>query len=71
VLLDIGLPGMDGYEVANCLRSELGESAPMLVAMTGYGKHEVDRHSSKARFDHHLVKPTDVDTLRQLLTRPK
>jgi CheY-like chemotaxis protein len=71
VLLDIGLPGMDGYEVARCLRTEMGESAPLLVAMTGYGQHEVNRHASRVEFDHHLVKPADMGVLRELLTQGK
>jgi signal transduction histidine kinase/DNA-binding response OmpR family regulator len=71
VLLDIGLPGMDGYEVARCLRRELGAAAPMLVAMTGYSQHEVKRHARKAEFDHHLVKPADMGVLRELLTQTK
>jgi len=71
VLLDIGLPGMDGYEVARCLRSEMGSEAPMLVAMTGYGQHEVSRHARRAEFDHHLVKPADLGLLRDLLTQTK
>jgi signal transduction histidine kinase/DNA-binding response OmpR family regulator len=69
VLLDIGLPGMDGYEVARSLRSEMGSEAPMLVAMTGYGQHEVSRHARRAEFDHHLVKPADLNLLRDLLTQ--
>jgi signal transduction histidine kinase/PleD family two-component response regulator len=71
VLLDIGLPGMDGYEVARCLRSEMGESAPLLVAMTGYGQHEVSRHACRVEFDHHLVKPADMGVLKELLTQGK
>lgn len=71
VLLDIGLPGMDGYEVAHCLRTEMGASAPVLVAMTGYGQHEVNRHARRAEFDHHLVKPADIGVLRELLARDK
>jgi signal transduction histidine kinase len=71
VLLDIGLPGMDGYEVARCLRTEMGSETPMLVAMTGYSQHEVKRHARKAEFDHHLVKPADMGTLRELLTQTK
>lgn len=71
VLLDIGLPGMDGYEVAHCLRSEMGDTAPVLVAMTGYGQHEVGRHVRKAEFDHHLVKPADISVLRELLAAGK
>jgi signal transduction histidine kinase/DNA-binding response OmpR family regulator len=68
VFLDIGLPGMDGYEVAQRLRAELGEAAPTLVAMTGYGQHEVNRHAQKAKFDHHLVKPADIAMMRALLS---
>lgn len=71
VLLDIGLPGMDGYEVARCVRNELGDAAPMLVAMTGYSQHEIKRHARKAEFDHHLVKPADMGVLRELLTQTK
>lgn len=71
VLLDIGLPGMDGYEVARCLRSEMGKDAPMLVAMTGYSQHEVSRHTRRTEFDHHLVKPADISVLRELLTQSK
>jgi signal transduction histidine kinase/DNA-binding response OmpR family regulator len=71
VLLDIGLPGMDGYEVARCLRSELGAETPLLVAMTGYSQHEVSRHARRAEFDHHLVKPADISVLKELLTHTK
>jgi signal transduction histidine kinase/PleD family two-component response regulator len=71
VLLDIGLPGMDGYEVARCVRSEYGRKAPLLVAMTGYSQHEVSRHARRAEFDHHLVKPADISTLKELLMQTK
>jgi two-component system CheB/CheR fusion protein len=71
VLLDIGLPGMDGYEVARCLRSEMGPDAPLLVAMTGYSEHEVSRHARRAEFDYHLVKPADIGVLKELLTQTK
>jgi signal transduction histidine kinase/PleD family two-component response regulator len=66
VFLDIGLPGMDGYEVARSVREEMGEAAPLLVAMTGYGQHEVDRHAGKAKFDRHLVKPVDINAMQEL-----
>ena len=56
---------MDGYEVARCLRTEMGESAPLLVAMTGYGQHEVNRHACRVEFDHHLVKPADMGVLKR------
>jgi PAS domain S-box-containing protein len=67
VLLDIGLPGMDGYEVARELRSTPGLGSTRLIALTGYGQ-ESDRHRSRlAGIDHHLVKPVDVEQLRTLL----
>jgi two-component system CheB/CheR fusion protein len=71
VLLDIGLPGMDGYEVARCLRNEWGPDTPLLVAMTGYSQHEVNRHARGAEFDYHLVKPADIGVLKELLTQTK
>jgi signal transduction histidine kinase/DNA-binding response OmpR family regulator len=69
VLLDIGLPGMDGYAVARTIREEMGDSSPLLVAMTGYGRQEVDRHVGKARFDAHLVKPVDINAIQQLFAK--
>jgi signal transduction histidine kinase len=67
VLLDIGLPGMNGYEVARRLREYPQLDTAMLVAMTGYGRPE-DRHEAKlAGFDHHLVKPFTIDSLETLL----
>ena len=67
VLLDIGLPGMDGYEAARRLREEFGEACPLLVAMTGYGQAKDMERSKAAGFDHHLVKPVDEETLARLL----
>jgi len=67
VFLDIGLPGMDGYEIAERLR-ELPESAhAVLVAITGYGQDEDRRRSREAGIDHHLVKPVAPETLYKLL----
>jgi len=66
VLLDIGLPGMDGYTVAARLR-EAGHHRAALVAITGYGQEEDLRRSREAGFDHHLVKPCDGARLRKLL----
>jgi PAS domain S-box-containing protein len=64
VLLDIGLPGMDGYAVAARLR-EAGHRA-VLVALTGYGQDEHLRRSNEAGFDHHLVKPLDYAVLGKI-----
>ncbi len=63
VLLDIGLPGMDGYEVARRLREQEALAEALLVALTGYGQEEDLRRSQEAGFDHHLVKPVEPATL--------
>jgi signal transduction histidine kinase/ActR/RegA family two-component response regulator len=67
VLLDIGLPGMDGYEVARRVRQQPELERIALVAMTGYGQDEDRRRSSEVGFDDHLVKPVDVTALERLL----
>jgi PAS domain S-box-containing protein len=67
VLLDIGLPGMDGYEVAEKMRQEPILDDVLLVALTGYGQESDLQRSLEAGFDHHLVKPTDLDKLQQIL----
>jgi PAS domain S-box-containing protein len=70
VLLDIGLPGMDGYEVARRCREDEALRRTMLVAMTGYGKVEDRRRSQEAGFNAHLVKPVNLEDLQVLLTQP-
>ncbi len=67
VLLDIGLPGMDGYEVARRLRAEPTLEGLTLIALTGYGTEADRRQSAAAGFDAHLVKPVEPESLRQLL----
>jgi signal transduction histidine kinase/ActR/RegA family two-component response regulator len=71
VLLDIGLPGMSGYQVARQLRREPEFAKTTLVAVTGYGQEEDRRRSREAGFNHHLVKPVPPDTLYDLLNAPK
>jgi CheY-like chemotaxis protein len=67
VLLDIGLPKMNGYEVARRIRQQPWGQAMVLIAVTGWGQ-EADRHrSQEAGFDHHLVKPVDPTELLRLL----
>ena len=67
VLLDIGMPDMDGYEVARAINKLLPHCHPVLVAFTGWGQ-ETDRTRARdAGFDHHLVKPTDLRTLKTIL----
>ncbi|MCU0621674.1 MAG: ATP-binding protein [Gemmatimonadales bacterium] len=67
VLLDIGLPGMNGYEVATVLRQQPG-GGPVLVAVTGYGQGADARRAAEAGFDRHLVKPVDAAELDRVLT---
>ena len=67
VILDIGMPGMDGYEVARRVR-ERGNTADLfLVALTGWGQEQHRRASQAAGFDHHLVKPTEIGALAAVL----
>jgi two-component system CheB/CheR fusion protein len=68
VLCDIGLPGMNGYELARQLRQLEGLNKSMLVAITGYGQEEDQRRAREAGFDHHLIKPVDPAALAKLLT---
>jgi PAS domain S-box-containing protein len=67
VLLDIGMPGMDGYEVARRLRQQSGMGHAVLVALTGWGQEEDRRKSKEAGFDHHVVKPMGLKQLQSLL----
>ncbi|HEV7516539.1 MAG TPA: chemotaxis protein CheB [Thermoanaerobaculia bacterium] len=67
VLLDIGLPGLDGYEVARRLRQQPGRAKVILVALTGYGQEEDRRLAREAGFDHYLTKPVDPAVIYELL----
>jgi CheY-like chemotaxis protein len=67
VLLDIGMPGMDGYEVARRIRAMPVRSSTPLIAVTGWGQQEDVRRCFEAGFDHHLVKPLDVNRLWEII----
>jgi signal transduction histidine kinase len=67
VLLDIGMPGMDGFEVAKRIRKRPEFDGVTLIALTGWGQEEDHRRTREAGFDHHLVKPADLDALQALL----
>jgi DNA-binding response OmpR family regulator len=67
ILLDIGMPGMNGYEVARQLRAQAAFSDTLLVAVTGYGRASDVKQTESAGFDHHLVKPIDYEKLQSLL----
>lgn len=68
VLLDIGMPGMDGHEVARRIRQQPQFSGTRLVALTGWGQDEDRRRSQASGFDHHLTKPVDIASLQALLS---
>ena len=67
IVLDIGMPGMDGYEVARRLRAMPRHASTRLIALTGWGQDEDITRSREAGIDHHLVKPPDLDVLRDLI----
>src|SRR5205085_9500727 len=70
VLLDIGLPGMDGYTVAQELRADAALRPALLVAVTGYGQEDDRRRSRDAGFDRHLVKPVAPEEVAALVSGP-
>ena len=67
VLLDIGMPGMNGYEVAQRIRADATITQPTIVALTGWGQPEDRRRAREAGFDHHLIKPADLVALQRIL----
>jgi signal transduction histidine kinase len=70
IILDIGLPEMNGYDVARRLREKPEFAKTTLIALTGYGQEDDRRRSDEAGFDHHVTKPVLPETLRQLLAAP-
>ena len=69
-ILDIGLPTIDGYTLARELRTRLADSAPLLIALSGYGQPHDRQRSDASGFALHLVKPVDVDELIAALASP-
>jgi CheY-like chemotaxis protein len=68
VLLDIGMPGLDGYQLCRKFRAEPGKAT--MVAVTGYGEPQNRARAKEAGFDHYLLKPVDLETLESLLQQP-
>jgi len=68
VLLDLGMPEMDGLEVARRMREDPQSASATLVAVTGWGQREDRRRTHEAGFDYHLVKPADMSTLQSILS---
>ena len=71
VLCDIGLPGIDGYEVAARLRAGMKTPVPLMIALTGYGQPEDVARALAAGFDHHVVKPVDPETVLRLIAESR
>jgi CheY-like chemotaxis protein len=67
ILLDIGMPIMDGYEVCRRLRGQFSLEKMTVVALTGWGQEEDRRRSHEAGFDHHIVKPVELSVLERLI----
>ncbi|MBP0588730.1 response regulator [Paraburkholderia sp. LEh10] len=67
VLLDIGLPGIDGFQVARALRAERATAGALLIALTGYGQESDRQRTRDAGFDHHLVKPASLDDIERVI----
>jgi CheY-like chemotaxis protein len=68
-IIDIGLPVMDGYEVAKRIREEPHGRSMLLLALSGYGASDDAKRSAEHGFDYHLVKPVDPDRLTRLITQ--
>jgi two-component system CheB/CheR fusion protein len=69
ILLDIGMPGMDGHEAARIIRQDAGAHTPYLIALTGWSQQEDREQSLDAGFDLHLVKPVEVTALLEALDK--
>jgi CheY-like chemotaxis protein len=67
MLIDIGLPGIDGFEVARRVRAQANSRSVLLVALTGYGRPDDRERTRAAGFDHHLTKPVQLDALQGLV----
>jgi CheY-like chemotaxis protein len=66
-VIDVGLPGLNGYEVARRFREEPDSSAVVLVALTGYGTPEAQERSRKSGFNYHLIKPANGEALEEIM----
>jgi len=68
-IIDLGLPGLDGYEVARRIRQMPTADRTLLIALTGYGTPEDKKRAAAAGFDHHFTKPADFDAIAQILRK--
>ncbi len=68
IVMDLGMPCMDGYEAARRIRSQPGSKEVLMIALTGWGQSDARQRTIEAGFDHHLIKPVNFDEIRQLAT---
>lgn len=66
IIMDLGMPGMDGYETARAIRRQAGAERILMLALTGWGQSDARRRTMEAGFDHHLVKPVELDQIVRL-----
>ena len=66
IVMDLGMPTMDGYEAARRIRSQTGANDVLMIALTGWGQSDARQRTAEAGFDHHLIKPVDFDEIRRL-----
>jgi two-component system, sensor histidine kinase len=69
ILLDIGLPGMDGFQIARAMRERADTAGALLIALTGYGQASDRQRSHEAGFDHHFVKPVSFDDIDRVIAQ--
>ncbi|MBC7574890.1 MAG: response regulator [Herminiimonas sp.] len=67
IVMDLGMPGIDGYDTVRRIRSQPGAAGITIVALTGWGQSDARTKTAAAGFDHHMVKPVDFDALRRLI----
>jgi signal transduction histidine kinase/ActR/RegA family two-component response regulator len=66
IVMDLGMPSMDGYEAARRIRSKAGSQSVLMIALTGWGQSDARQRTIEAGFDHHLIKPVDFDEIKRL-----
>jgi len=71
IVMDLAMPGLDGYEAARRIRQSPGGKSVLLIALTGWGQEGTRRKALEAGFDFHAVKPVDIDVLKNYITQSR
>ena len=66
IVMDLGMPSMDGYEAARRIRKQPGSQSVLMIALTGWGQSDARQRTIEAGFDHHLIKPVNFDEIKRL-----